>query len=264
MKHWIRFWVALWALFVFAGNVYADGKFPLFTNIAKDFKYLATSPTRLDAKSAFITLGAVGVGVGLYFSDENIRDFFQDHQNSFFDDLAPAAEKFGYWPAGLGFVALYGGSGYLMQNEKMQETSFLALESFLVANSISVSVKYATGRARPKRDKGSKSFEPFSFKTSDTSFPSGHTTTAFSLASVFADEYANPWVDVLAYGLASLTAWERLYDDKHWASDVWAGFILGTVVGKSVVYLHKKTDLSAYLLPLFGQDAYGLMLVGRF
>lgn len=264
MKYLLRFWTVLLALFVFAGNVHADEKYPLFNNIVEDFKYLATSPTRLDAKSALLTLGAVGVGVGLYFADENIRDFFQDHQNSFFDGLAPFAEKPGYWPAGLGFLALYGGSGYLMKNEKMQETSFLAFESFLVANSISVSVKYATGRARPKRDKGSKSFNPFSFKTSDTAFPSGHTTTAFSLASVFADEYANPWVGVLAYGLASLTAWERLYDDKHWASDVWAGFILGTVVGKSVVYLHKKTDMSAYLLPLCEPDAYGLMLVGRF
>jgi hypothetical protein len=92
----LRFWTVLLALFVFAGNVHADEKYPLFNNIVEDFKYLTTSPTRLDAKSALLTLGAVGVGVGLYFADENIRDFFQDHQNSFFDGLAPFAEKPGY------------------------------------------------------------------------------------------------------------------------------------------------------------------------
>jgi len=60
-------------LFVFSGNVQAEDKYPLFNNIVEDFKYLATAPARLDAKSVLLTLGAVGVGVELYFADENIR-----------------------------------------------------------------------------------------------------------------------------------------------------------------------------------------------
>ena len=103
---------------------------------------------------------------------------------------------------------------------------------------------------RPKRDRGPYSYKPFSFDTSDTAFPSGHATSAFSIASVFASEYENPWVGILAYGLACLSGWERLYDDKHWTSDVWFGAALGTVVGRSVVYLHKKTDGAVSLAPI--------------
>jgi hypothetical protein len=81
---------------------------------------------------------------------------------------------------------------YLKKNEKMQDTSLNSLKSFLVADSISVSVKFGVGRARPKRDEGSKSFRPFAFATSDTPFPPGHTNCAFSIASVFADQYETP------------------------------------------------------------------------
>jgi membrane-associated phospholipid phosphatase len=266
MKFVVVFFMSLLPVFAVVGSLHAEVKFTLLSNLAGDFKYLATSPSRLDKKSVLITLGAIGIGVGLYLKDEKIRDFFQDNQNSFFDGLAPIAEQPGFWPAGLGFLALFGGTGYLMKNEKMQETAFLSFESFLVADAITVSLKYGTGRARPKRERGSESFKPFSFATSDTGFPSGHTTVAFSIASVFADEYKSPYVGLFAYSLASLTALERLYDDKHWASDVWVGFLVGTVVGKSVVYLHKKTDFSVLVLPLCDPSTgtYGVAMVGRF
>jgi membrane-associated phospholipid phosphatase len=83
---------------------------------------------------------------------------------------------------------------------------------------------------------------------------------------VFADEYESPWVGALTYSLACLVGWERLYDDKHWASDVWAGAVLGTVVGKSVVYLHKKTDGTVSLAPLIepSTGSYGMSVQIRF
>jgi membrane-associated phospholipid phosphatase len=271
MKCSIHFLVICLSIITFSSNLHAEENESFIGkaagNIVEDFKYLATSPSRLDTKSALITLGVIGVGGALYAYDGQIRDYFADskHHSSAQDNLAYAAEKLGY-PWALGIVGIYGGSGYLMKNEKMEETALLSFESFLVANSISVSVKYATGRSRPKKDKGPYNYKPFSFDTSYTAFPSGHATSAFSVASVFASEYDNPWVGVLAYGLACLSGWQRLYDDKHWASDVWFGAALGTVVGRSVVYLHKKTDGKVSLAPMIDPPggSYGLWVQVKF
>jgi membrane-associated phospholipid phosphatase len=269
MKYIRHFLVSFSILLVLAGNLHAQEKDSLIRdflgNVGEDFKYLVTSPARLDKKSALITLGVIGVGGVLYAYDEQIRDFFQRNQSSEADYLAFGAEKLG-WQYAIGFVGAYGGIGYLVKNEKMKETGLLGLEALAVANSISLTVKVATGRSRPMRDRGAYSYKPFSGSRSDTGFPSGHATTAFAIASVFADEYESPWVGALSYSLACLVAWERLYDDKHWASDVWVGAVLGTVVGKSVVYLHKKTDGSVTLVPLIepSTGSYGALIQVRF
>ncbi|MEJ2164756.1 MAG: phosphatase PAP2 family protein [Desulfobacterales bacterium] len=269
MKYIRQISVLLLVLLVPAGTLHAEENksfIPNFLgNIGEDFKYLATSPTRLDTKSALITLGVIGVGGVLYAYDEQIRDFFQRNQSQEADYLAFGAEKLG-WQYAIGFVGAYGGVGYLVKNEKMQATGLLALEALTVSSSISMTVKVATGRSRPMRDRGAYSFEPFSGSRSDTAFPSGHATTAFTIAAVFADVYENPWVGVLTYSLAGLVGLERLYDDKHWASDIWAGAVLGTVVGKSVVYLHKKTDGKVSLAPLIepSTGTYGACIQVKF
>ncbi len=246
----------------------AEERYSLLGNLKEDFTYIGTSPSRMDKKSALVTLGLIGTGVVLYTQDDKIRDYFQDHQSSSSDNISTIAEKFGNGLYDLAFLAVYGGSGYLLENEKMKETSILSFESFIVANTIGTVVKSAAGRTRPNEDEGSTEFSPFSFDSAHTSFPSGHTTSAFSIASVFADEYdEKPWVGVTAYGLASAVALQRIYDDKHWASDVFAGAVLGTVVGKSVVYLHKdKKAGSVYLVPVSvpSEGRYGMMAVFRY
>ena len=67
------------------------------------------------------------------------------------------------------------------------------------------------------------------------SMPSGHTITAFSIATVFATEYKNIlWVPILSYTIATGVALSRIYDNKHWASDVVMGSALGWAIGKLI------------------------------
>lgn len=249
------------------GNVFSEESYPLLGNLKEDFTYIGTSPSRMDSKSALMTAGIIGAGAILYTQDEKIRDYIHGHRSPVLDDVDPIAEKFGNGLYDLGFLALYGGSGYLFENEKMQKTALLSFESFVVANTIGTTIKSSTGRTRPNENEGSTGFSPLSFDSAHTSFPSGHTASAFSIASVFAEEYDNPLVDVTAYGLASLVALQRVYDDKHWASDVFAGAVMGTVVGKSVVYLHKdKKAGNVFLMPISipSEGFYGVMAVLRY
>ncbi len=64
-------------------------------------------------------------------------------------------------------------------------------------------------------------------------FPSGHTSSTFVVASVM-DEAYGPAVGIPLYLLGGLVAHERLESGEHYFSDVVMGAILGTVIGHSV------------------------------
>ena len=64
-------------------------------------------------------------------------------------------------------------------------------------------------------------------------FPSGHTSSTFVVASVL-DEAYGPVVGIPLYLLGGLVAHERLEDGEHNFSDVIMGAVLGTVIGHSV------------------------------
>lgn len=61
------------------------------------------------------------------------------------------------------------------------------------------------------------------------SFPSGHTTMAFVGAELLSQEYASscPWIAILGYVVAAATGFLRMYNNRHWLTDVVAGAGLG-------------------------------------
>jgi hypothetical protein len=68
------------------------------------------------------------------------------------------------------------------------------------------------------------------------SFPSGHTISAFSVATVFADRYPNPkWHKWVAYGIAGVVGFSRVSLQSHHPSDVFAAAALAYQIGHHVV-----------------------------
>ena len=67
------------------------------------------------------------------------------------------------------------------------------------------------------------------------SFPSGHAVGAFALAAVFSARYRDHrWVPWVAYGVATLVGFSRITLQSHFPSDVFAGSVLGGVIGHAV------------------------------
>ena len=120
------------------------------------------------------------------------------------------------------------------------------------------------GRERPTEEQGAYSFHPFEGR----SFPSGHATQAFAVASVIATSYDKFWVKATAYGLATMTAYSRVQRGKHFPTDVVAGAAIGTLVGRSVVRFNRKlrsgekepeaSDSRLTLVPVLGGGTYGV------
>ena len=208
----------------------------------------------------------IGATSGLYFADGDIRDLAQRNQNSTGDNIAAIGNVLGnplYAAAPLGLFYLY---GHLNEDPKARRASLLAVESLAISGAFTLTIKMATQRPRPFTGEAPTTWNGPSLKTANPTFPSIHTQTAFSIATVLAEVYGNnPYVPPIAYGLATLTGLSRIYDDKHWASDVFFGAAIGYFVGKAVVSYHTvRSDTAVKILPTVSKQGFGLMAEYRF
>ncbi|MEI7529209.1 MAG: phosphatase PAP2 family protein [Elusimicrobiota bacterium] len=224
-----------------------------------------SSPARLDRASALWLGGIAAGGLLVYSEDGQIRRVFKKNRSAANDNTSKVLEKFGDGGYEMAFLGVYGGLGYAFKKPAMRRTAALSLEAFAAANAVGTIFKYAAGRYRPYSNNGKRSFRPFKVKTANTSFPSGHTTSVFALAAVFAGTCEKPAVGIAAYYMAAGTALQRVYADKHWASDVFAGAALGTAVGRWLVKRERAgSRTSAMVLPVYSPDYSGAAAVFSF
>jgi hypothetical protein len=149
----------------------------------------------------------------------------------------------------LGTIGAY---GYLFKNEKMKTTTLLASQAYITGTIMETIAKNLSGRTRPSyyldgKEAEPRFYGPFRGKGSNSSFPSGHATLAFSAATVYAMEYKNTvWVPIVAYSAASLISASRITENKHWTTDVFVGAVLGYFNGRHVVNnYHRYAKLQA-------------------
>ncbi len=108
----------------------------------------------------------------------------------------------------------------------------------------------------------------------DDSFPSMHTAVAFAGAEFMWQEYKDKsvWYGIAGYGLATTTGFLRVYNDRHWLSDVLAGAGIGILGTKAAYWLYPTirklytgTILDhAMVLPYASSSGFGLSLSAKF
>ena len=107
-----------------------------------------------------------------------------------------------------------------------------------------------------------------------TSFPSGHTAEAFANAELMRQEYkdVSPWYGVAGYVMAATTGYLRMYNNKHWLSDVVAGAGVGIVSTKLAYWIYpaikrklfKDKNMNAMFIPFYQSGGGGLAFVYNF
>lgn len=141
--------------------------------------------------------------------------------------------------------------GKAVRSDGLYGVSSRALKSSLVGGAGGMVLKVLIGRERPSKSPDRPfDFHPISFE--DHSFPSGHTTVAFALATSFSREIEGQLDDAVFFSLATLTAYARMHDDRHWLSDVVFGAGLGIL---SARFVHRR---EAKLL--LGRSVLGMSL----
>jgi len=106
------------------------------------------------------------------------------------------------------------------------------------------------------------------------SFPSGHTANAFLGAEFMWQEYkdVSPWLAASGYLVAATTGYLRMYNNKHWMSDVAAGAGIGVASTKLAYWLYPKIEHAFFkkgppktvIMPVYQNGSFGFGVVRQF
>lgn len=134
------------------------------------------------------SLAVAGIGAAALL-DRTVRDRERDDHSHFSDQVAKDFEQFGQTGA-FGTMGAFYLVGLVSDDSRARSVGEDGLISTLIAGGIVTPVlKFAVGRRRPRDTDKTFDIKPFS---GNSSFPSGHSTEAFAVASVIATHYDAP------------------------------------------------------------------------
>jgi len=232
------------------------------TPASPQFSGPASTELSWSPRGDLTALGAGLIGsIFLVSLDPQIRTWLhadRRQHSTAISSLAAAVEPAGSTlpqVASVGMMFLARISGH----EGLTEASRNVTGALGFASGAAMTLKTIVGRARPKTAEGNPGAffaeGPVVRSSGLHSFPSGHTTTAFALATAVNQEIGEHWpgrprvVGPALYGAAALVGLSRIYDDHHWSSDVLMGAVLGTVISRSWVRVsHRRGSLGTRAL----------------
>ena len=140
---------------------------------------------------------------------------------------------------GVGLLA----HGLIDNNDYTKRFGYELLQAITYTGAVTLVLKTVIGRGRPSSSDNAFNFSPFAITKGDQfqSIPSGHASVAFAVSTVFASKFENGWLKALCYTPAFITIASRVYNNRHWASDVFLGAFLGHFIGQFVVDLHSDS-----------------------
>lgn len=231
-----------------------------------DTKKIVADPFHWRGKQWSVFAGVLGVSVVAYVYDKEIYDFFQRNRTETGESISKYAIE--PWGSGLYSIPLLAGI-YIIgnKNDHHRNVALTGLKAYLLSGGAALVAKHIFHRHRPADDDPPNPYlweGPFEFTTDYTSFPSGHTTTAFAIATVLAQGYRDKmWVGLTSYTVATLVGLSRIYDGKHWATDAIAGAAFGTFIGTVLSRINFTEDSKLTLNPMPVRDGYGLGITYR-
>jgi membrane-associated phospholipid phosphatase len=204
----------------------------------KDFLYdqkmIWTAPFRLHREDAKWLLPLTGVAAVAIGTDEKTSSWI-DRRGT----MHPISRDISYGGSPYTNLSLVGSMyllGRTLHNKRLTETGRLSFEALLDASVVTGVVKHITRRPRPNYDNGEGTFF-----WGGGSFPSGHSSSAFSIATVVAYEYHNkPLIRYGAWGAATAISMSRFTGRDHFLSEVLIGGALGFYTGRFVYKAHHR------------------------
>jgi membrane-associated phospholipid phosphatase len=210
-------------------------------NVLHDQKPIWTFPVKAARGKHWKPVLAVALGTaGLVILDPHIEPYFRDQSRFGGFKTGPLRGRNTTLAETLTPVAFYL-TGLATHSSHARNTGVLAAEGLAGAQIVCFVMKQAVGRAKPSDIPPGGSLRDTWFKhdggiTNGGSFPSGHSASAFAVATVIAARYReHRWVPWVAYGAAAVLSVSRLPTQAHFPSDIFVGAAMGYSISRFVV-----------------------------
>lgn len=136
-------------------------------------------------------------------------------------------------PISIGIPLIGYGIGLVSKDSLLKSKSFMIGTGVITTVGVTTVLKYSINRKRPFN------YDSDIIKLGSggsPSFPSGHTTEAFALATTLSLAYPKWYIIAPVYSWASAVGYSRMHLGVHYPSDV----LMGAIVGVSCAYLSFK------------------------
>jgi len=216
--------------FLFFTNSYSN-----YPNFLSDS--IITGKSRFPDWKVFAGMaGAVGATLVI---DKNISTFMYDNQKNFWKKFCKISDLGGEKNVIVPALLITYGTSFLIKSEKLQLTAEASIKSAITSFIFTETFKQVFGRARPYMDMGAFHSRPFPILDDKfKSMPSGHTSVAFAIFTPFAENYTR-WF----YCIPVAVAFGRVYQNRHWVSDVIAGGSIGFLSGYFFVHGRRQIEI---------------------
>lgn len=228
------------------------------TKIDSTSNHLKFNYKQLIIPGVLIGYGVIGLESDqlLSFNSQIKKEVTEDIDNKItiddFSQYAPAASVYA--------LNAFGVKG----KNNMRDRSVIFVTSYAIMATTVLGLKSLVHEERPDG-------------SSNNSFPSGHTATAFAGAEFLWQEYKDKsiWYGIAGYAVATGTGLFRIYNNRHWLTDVAAGAGIGILSTKIAYwmnpYITKKlfkssseTKSTSMVAPFYNGQQYGLSFVKVF
>ena len=207
-----------------------------FKNILGDQKAIWTSPFHLHGHDAR-WLTPLGLGTAAFIATDRSTgdEIAESHRQLHASRIVSYAGE-GYGVGGIALTFYF--FGRAKHDDRARETGLLSAEALVDSAIVVTALKEITQRRRPLSGKSRSDFFD-----GGSSFPSGHSIEAWSLATVIANEYHDrPLVQITVYGIAGAVSVARFTGEKHYLSDVLVGSAMGYGIGRYVYHAHHRKN----------------------
>ena len=206
-------------------------------------------------ENLLLLLGAAGGSIALHAGggDRRVADHFDSTGN-----LNPEVDKITDYVGGPGLHFAVTGLWYLTSARNSDDLNQQRAWTMLKALSVTGATTLGLKMVRNNRTPNDKLW----------AWPSGHTSSSFTVASVL-DEMYGPEVGIPAYLGAGFVGYRMMDSGDHWASDVLFGGILGYLIGHQIAGEDKKLELAGFNVMPFtanigNENVMGVRLTRRF